>query len=142
MIATAQNAIELAQKILQHSVKKVIHITSNQRRLELEQSLKLSPTKYQFVELYQCAPTQVQFKTAENLIVFSPIQFDAFRKTNALKPIKRIFCIGTTTQKQVAQYFTKEIIVASKPSEKAMIQCLLNYFAKARTHLFFGLFNS
>lgn len=131
VIATGKNAIDLAQKILQYSVNEVLHITSNHRRLELEQSLHKTATQYQYLQLYLALPTQVQFRPTENLIVFSPLQFEAFRKNDNLMQIKRIFCIGATTQKQVAQYFSQEIIVATKPAEEAMIQCLIAYFESA-----------
>ena len=120
IIETADNAKELALKIVQNHSEKDFHFFSgNMRRNDLPEILTKNNISYNETMVYETALNIKKFESEfDGILFFSPSAVESFTTKNKLNSIA--FCIGNTTANEAKKY-TDSIIVASKPAIENVI---------------------
>lgn len=133
--ASAPHAAALADKILSDkNIKSVTHICSNRRRDELSERLKSSGVNVRDVVAYHTEFTPVRIESGYDAILFlSPSAVDSFLSVNSIHPAI-CFCIGQTTAHHAKQKGYQHTYIAATPSEDALVQELINHYAKTSAH--------
>jgi len=135
IIASAANANALADEILKHKdIKILTHICSNRRRDELSERLKSSGVNVRDVVAYHTEFTPVKIESGYDAILFfSPSAVDSFLSVNPFHQAT-CFCIGQTTANHAKQKGYQHTYIAAAPSEDALVQELINHYAKTTAH--------
>jgi len=126
IVETAENAKDLAQKIIQdHNEKQFHFFCGNKRREELPHLLRENNIQLSETVVYE---TSLNFKKFESdfdgILFFSPSAVQSFTKENKINSIA--FCIGETTVNEVKKH-SENVIIASKPSiENVIVKVVSN----------------
>jgi uroporphyrinogen-III synthase len=131
IVDTADNAGELAKKILEHNVKEIIFFCGNKRRDELPVILNEVGVIVNEVIVYETIETPV-FATDgfDGILFFSPGAVNSFFMMNKLEKKTVCFAIGQTTAKSIVD-FTEDnkIIVSTSPNQESMLAVIQTYFS-------------
>ena len=125
----APNSKELAALIVQNGEKEVIHITTTDRREELQNHLIDNKVKLHSFVCYDKYPIAKEFKNFDALLIFAPSQLDAFLSKNKITN-KNVFCIGPTT----ATYAISKGIAQAKFSKISSEAELVNFTIQHMTN--------
>lgn len=122
----ADNAKELALKIVKENSQKEFHFFSgNKRRDELPELLIENNIIYKETRVYETSLNPKQFESEfDGILFFSPSGVQSFIEKNQLKTTA--FCIGETTATEAKKH-TSKVIIASKPSIENVIVQVVNY---------------
>jgi len=126
ILEKAENARELAEKLIQDHSKKQFHFfCGNKRRDELPRLLKENDIQFSETVVYETGLNLKKFESDfDGILFFSPSGVQSFTKNNQLKT--SAFCIGETTASEVKKY-TNKIIVATKPTiENVIVKVVSN----------------
>jgi uroporphyrinogen-III synthase len=128
VIACAENAKKLGELIAtEHVAKSFLFISGKQRLNQLPKMLDEKNIRYQEVHVYETLLTKKKFnRNFDGVLFFSPTAVESYFHQNSLAN-GIAFCIGSTTAKS-AQKFTKNIIIANKPSiENVIVQVVKKF---------------
>ncbi len=116
----AENAKELAQKIIQdHSEKEFHFFCGNKRREELPELLREKDIQFSETTVYKTGLNPNKFESDfDGILFFSPSAVQSFTKKNIINTIA--FCIGETTANEVKKH-SENVIIASKPKIENVI---------------------
>jgi uroporphyrinogen-III synthase len=130
IIAAAKDAAALANLIVQqNAVNEVSFICGNRRRDELPKLLQANKITVDEIAVYKTELAGEPAKTKYAAVLFfSPSAAEAFFQTNKLPAKITCFCIGNTTAKTVREHCTNPIIIAAAPSQKDILNSLIQYF--------------
>jgi uroporphyrinogen-III synthase len=129
IIATAENASSLAQKIIEHGIKEIIFFCSIKRRDELPKILKDKDVNVREIPVYETIKTPVALtKDYDGILFFSPSAVTSFFSINQLNKKIICFAIGKTTADTIKQYTDNKIIVSESPSQEMMLETVNFYF--------------
>lgn len=134
IVGEANDATELANKIIAKGVKEIIFFCSNKRREELPAALNKANIKVHEVILYETAETPVTVdKDFDAVLFFSPSGVQSFFSANELNEHSVCFAIGRTTATSIATFTQNSIVKSTAPDPKKMVEELIEYFKKETT---------
>ena len=127
--ATAGNAHDLANRIMEDGIKELLFFCGNLRRPELPQALSAAGVTVHELVVYETLLTPVAAPTdVQAVLFFSPSAVESFFSLNQLNHDAVCFAIGNTTADSIAGFTNHKIVVSSKPAQEAMLQAVLSYF--------------
>jgi uroporphyrinogen-III synthase len=98
IIATAENALTLAKKIIEKNRKEIIFFCGNRRKDDLPLTLKNAGISVREIVVYETIPTPHKLENdLEGILFFSPSAVISFFSANLLKKNINCFSIGSTT---------------------------------------------
>lgn len=120
LMASANNARELALIIAKHHQNKEFHFFSgSKRRDELPDLLEENNIKYKETRVYETSLNPKKFDSEfDGIMFFSPSAVQSFTEFNNLS--STAFCIGNTTAAEAGKH-TDKIAVATKPTIENVI---------------------
>ena len=130
IIASAENAQRLGERLIDDGVGEVIFFCGNIRRDELPNKIRSEGGKMEEVVVYETEETpSILTKDYEGILFFSPSAVHAFFSSN--KPGKNtvLFAIGKTTEEAIRQHKGKKIVVASVSDKVEMARDAIDYLA-------------
>lgn len=134
IVGEANDATELANKIIAKGVKEIIFFCSNKRRKELPAALKKAHIKVHEVILYETSETPLGVdKDFDAVLFFSPSGVQSFFSANELNEHSVCFAIGRTTATSIATFTQNSIVKSTTPDPKKMVEELIEYFKQETT---------
>ena len=130
VIASAENAQRLGERLIDDGVEEVIFFCGNIRRDELPNKIRSEGGKMEEVVVYETEETpSILTKDYEGILFFSPSAVHAFFSSN--KPSKNtvLFAIVKTTEEAIRQHKGKKIVVASVSDKVEMARDAIDYLA-------------
>jgi uroporphyrinogen-III synthase len=129
--ATADNATELADEILENEeAEEIIFFCGNKRREELPGRLRKNNIEVTEIVVYET--TLIEHTVEKNyngILFFSPSAVESFFIKNKLPETTVVFAIGDTTAKTVHKYCTNKIITARHPGKDELMEQAIEYFS-------------
>ena len=128
IVAEADNATALAQKIIESGVTEVVYFCGNKRREELPTILKNAGVTVHEVVVYETIETPTIATTEiDAVLFFSPSAVQSFFSVNQLNDNTVCFAIGQTTADSVKDFSNNKIIAPESPSQEMMLASV-NFF--------------
>ncbi len=129
-IFTADNAEELSGRIIQSSVKSVLHVCGNLVLETLHERLKNAEIEYQQLIVYntRLLPQKVDSTLFDAILFFSPSGVESFFSSNEISEKTISVAIGKTTENTLKTRTENSIIIADKPSVEEMFDKLAKHF--------------
>jgi uroporphyrinogen-III synthase len=135
IIATAENAKDLAQKIIEQGVKEVVFFCGNKRKDELPEILKKSGIIVHEVIAYETLETpQIATENIDGVMFFSPSAVQSFFSINQLKKDTVCFAIGQTTADSITDFADNKVIISESPSQEMMLASVNFYFQNSNCY--------
>jgi uroporphyrinogen-III synthase len=130
VIITADNANDLAQKILLYKAKHVVFFCGDKRRDELPDILAQQNVNVQEVVLYHTKELPVKLQeNFDAVLFFSPSAANSFFTANRISDSTVFFSIGKTTAETIRSLsHNNEIVIAEQPSQASMLAAVKDYF--------------
>lgn len=129
IIATANDALSLATKMVEDKVQEASFVCGHQRRSELPDHLRKHGIKLQEIKLYHTQhsghPVKYVYKA---VLFFSPSAVESFFQTNILAESIPCFCIGDTTAAAARECTDNPIVIAEETSQESIAASVKEYF--------------
>lgn len=128
IVATAENAQRLGERLIDDGVNEVVFFCGNIRRDELPNKIRSEGGKIEEVVVYEIEETPSKLeKDYDGILFFSPSAVQAFFSSN--KPAKHtvLFAIGKTTAEAIKEYKGRNIVVANVTDKVEMAQDAIDY---------------
>ena len=130
---TANDATELAQKIIEDDVDQVIFFCGDKRRDELPALLREHEIEVIEIEVYETKSIPHKIDKAYNgILFFSPSAVESFFLNNKLQERTILFAIGNTTANEIKKYSRNEIVISDEPGKRNLVENAINFFNKNR----------
>lgn len=127
IMATAENAQRLGERLIDDGVNEVVFFCGNIRRDELPNKIRSEGGTIEEVIVYETEETPSKLtKEYDGILFFSPSAAHAFFSSN--KPAKHtvLFAIGKTTEEAIRQHKGRNIVVANVTDKVEMAQDAIN----------------
>jgi uroporphyrinogen-III synthase len=125
----ADNAAELAKKIIAKDVREIIFFCGNKRRDELPDLLGKAGVSVHEVVLYETLETPVVITSKlDGILFFSPSAAESFFSVNQLSDHTVCFAIGNTTAEAIRRFVRNKIITSESPGQEMMLSTVQFYF--------------
>jgi len=131
IVATAENAQRLGERLIDDGVKEAVFVCGNIRRDELPNKIRSEGGKAEELVVYETRETPtVLAKDYDGILFFSPSAVEAFYSQN--KPSKRtvLFAIGKTTEEAIKQHRSHRIVVANVTDKIGLAQQAIDYLSQ------------
>jgi uroporphyrinogen-III synthase len=129
IIAEANNATNLAQKIIESGVKEIVFVCGNKRRDELPVLLNKAGIEIHELTVYETTKTPIVIsEDFDAILFFSPSAVQSFFSVNQLKKNTACFAIGETTAGSISDVTNNRIIISKSPSQEEMLASVHFYF--------------
>ncbi|HYM95329.1 MAG TPA: uroporphyrinogen-III synthase [Chitinophagaceae bacterium] len=129
IVGQADNASDLAKKIIAQKTEEVIFFCGNKRRDELPSILKEAGVIVHEIAVYETLETpKVVTDDFDAILFFSPSAVQSFFSVNQLKKTTICFAIGKTTAENITNFTSNRIITSEFPSQEMLIASVQNYF--------------
>ncbi len=129
IVAIADNASGLSQKIIDSGVKEAVFFCGNKRRNDLPDTLKKSHVKLKEIIVYETAETSKPLtKNFDAVLFFSPSAVNSFFSANQLNKKTVCFAIGNTTAAAIESYTGNKIIASESPTQERVLAEVNFYF--------------
>ena len=130
IVATAENAQRLGERLIDDGVREVIFFCGNMRRNELPNKIRSEGGKVAEVVVYETeeTPTRVE-KEYDGILFFSPSAVHAFYSQNKHSKKTVLFAIGKTTEETIKQYKGHKIVVANETDKLEMVEKAVAYLS-------------
>jgi uroporphyrinogen-III synthase len=130
IIATADNAKLLAEKIIADNLSNEIYFfCGDKRRDELPELLHQHNIKINEVRVYTTLLLQHKIeKDYDGILFFSPSAVESFFQNNSLNNESILFAIGSTTADEVKKFSKNKIVLSDKPGKENLIEKAISYF--------------
>lgn len=129
IIGEAENAPELAKKIIEQKIEEIIFFCGDKRRDELPSLLQQAGTKVHEIIVYKTVETPiVAANDFDAILFFSPSSVKSFFSVNQIKRNTICFAIGQTTADSIADFTDNKIITSEFPSQEMIISSVNFYF--------------
>lgn len=132
IIATAENAQRLGERLIDDGIREVVFFCGNIRRDELPNKIRSEGGKVEEVVVYETEETPTKLERMyDGILFFSPSAVQAFFSQN--KPAKdtTLFAIGKTTAEAIRQHKGRKIVVANVTDKTEMARDAINYLSQA-----------
>ena len=130
IVASAENAQRLGERLIDDGVEEVVFFCGNIRRDELPNKIRSEGGIVDEVVVYETeeTPTALQ-REYDGILFFSPSAVHAFYSQN--KPSKNtvLFAIGKTTEEAIRQHKCHKIVVANVTVKAEMAQQAIDYLS-------------
>ena len=129
IVATAENAQRLGERLIDDGVKEVVFFCGNIRRDELPNKIRSEGGTVEEVVVYETEDTPTALtRDYDGILFFSPSAVNAFYSQN--KPGKNtvLFAIGKTTAEAIKQHKGRKVIVANVTDKVELAQEAIDYF--------------
>lgn len=125
---TAENAESLAEKIIQHSGKSVLHICGNLGLDRLEKRFENTGISYRKLIAYNTIlrPSKAETNSFDAVLFFSPSGVKSFFSANELPENVLCVAIGRTTAEALKLKTANKIIIPSAPTPEALFDAILS----------------
>ena len=131
--ATADNANELAMKIISDAPGKVTFFCGDKRRNELPLLLKNARIEVDELVVYKTNREEhTLLKEYDAILFFSPSAVTSFFSKNRTPSKTRIFVIGTTTAEAVGTFTQNPLIIARSPGKSNLVRDMIEYFSSKK----------
>lgn len=131
--ATADNASDLADIIIERKIKEVVFFCGDQRRDELPAKLKNEKISVEEVVVYKTNFTPRKLKkTYDGILFFSPSAVESFFSVNTIADDVTLFSIGDTTAHAIKEKASNKIVVAQKAGKEVLVKEMLMYYSKQK----------
>ena len=130
IVATAENAQRLGERLIDDGVNEVIFFCGNIRRDELPNKIRSEGGKIEEVVVYETEETPSKLtKDYDGILFFSPSAVHAFFSSN--KPAKHtvLFAIGKTTEEAIKQNKGRNIVVAHVTDKVELARDAIDYLS-------------
>lgn len=133
IVATAENAQRLGERLVDDNVKEVVFFCGNIRRNELPNKMRSDGGKVEEIVVYQTEETPSKLKREyDGILFFSPSAVSAFYKHNKPGKATVLFAIGKTTEETLRQHKAQKIIVANVTDKTEMTQQAIDYLSQEK----------
>jgi uroporphyrinogen-III synthase len=130
---TADNAGDLAERIIENGVNSVIFYCGDQRRNELPEKLADKNIKVEEIVVYETVATPHRIEIPyDGILFFSPSAVESFFSVNELANNVVLFAIGTTTAESIRKFSSNKIIQADLPGKDNLTEKAINYFITSK----------
>jgi uroporphyrinogen-III synthase len=132
IMATAENAQRLGERLIDDGIKEVVFFCGNIRRDELPNKIRSEGGKVEEVVVYETEETPTKLdKEYDGILFFSPSAVHAFYSQNKSSKNTTLFAIGKTTEEAIRQHKGYTIVVAKVTDKIAMAQEAIDYLSQA-----------
>jgi uroporphyrinogen-III synthase len=132
LIATADNAQQLGQRLIDDGVRDVVFFCGNIRRDELPNKIRSEGGDMEEVVVYETEELPEKLtKDYDGILFFSPSAVQAFYQHNQPAKHTVLFAIGKTTAEALRQNKGRHIVVAHKTDKIAMAEEAIAYLLAA-----------
>jgi len=130
---TANDATELAQKIIDDDIDDVIFFCGDKRRDELPALLRDKEIEVTEIEVYETKFIRHKIhKTYDGILFFSPSAVESFFSNNKLQERTILFAIGNTTANEIKKYSSNKIVIGDEPGKRNLVEKAINFFNNNR----------
>ncbi len=134
IVAMADNASKLAEKIIKNKCKNVVFFCGNKARYELPDKLIKAKIAVQKIVVYNTVVTSAKMTKFYNAILFfSPSGVDSFLTENEFPTRTVLFAIGDTTADALKEVTRNRIIISSVPSKENMVELVVDFFEQSES---------
>lgn len=129
----APNAARLASKIADTNPTHVNFFCGENHLPDLPNLLRSRHLSVDEIIVYRTVPKSIKIdKPYDVVLLFSPSGVKSFLERNTPDTNKVYFCIGETTAQSIPKTATfKKIITSPHPTQKSMIESVVNYYSYA-----------
>jgi len=133
---TANDATELAYKIIEDDVNEVIFFCGDKRRDELPALLREHEIEVIEIEVYETKsiPHKID-KSYNGILFFSPSAVESFFLNNKLQERTILFAIGHTTANEIKKYSGNTIVISDEPGKANLVQQSIKFFNEHRVDI-------
>lgn len=130
IIATANNAAELAEKIIANkSDEEVYFFCSDKKRDELPALLQENNIAVNEIEVYTTTILHhIIQKKYDAILFFSPSAVEGFFTKNDIDERTILFAIGNTTANEIKKFSKNEVVINDEPGKKKLLDKTIEYF--------------
>ncbi|WP_121352567.1 uroporphyrinogen-III synthase [Flavisolibacter nicotianae] len=133
LVATAENAQRLGERLIDDGRKDVIFFCGNKRRDELPNKMRSEGGKAEEIVVYETQETSSKLvKEYDGILFFSPSAVQAFYRQNQPAKNTVLFAIGKTTEEALQQQKAKKIVVAHVTDKVEMTQQAIRYLSQQK----------
>ncbi len=134
IIATAENAQRLGERMIDDGVKDIVFFCGNIRRDELPNKFRSEGGTVEEVVVYETVEkSPLLNKEYDGILFFSPSAVNSFFKDNKVPRQTELFAIGKTTAETLRQFANKKIIVGNAADKKELAKQAIAYFSNQKT---------
>jgi uroporphyrinogen-III synthase len=129
IVATAENAARLGERLIDDGVQDIVFFCGNIRRDELPNKMRSEKIGIEELVVYETHETpSVLTRDYDGILFFSPSAVQAFFSVN--KPSGRtvLFAIGKTTAEAIRQHWSSKMIVAHATGKADLAREAIAYF--------------
>lgn len=129
IIATAENAQRLGERLIDDGVDNILFFCGNIRRDELPNKIRSEGGRVEEVVVYQTDETPEKLeKEYDGVLFFSPSAVQSFFSVNKLPKQTVCFAIGRTTADAIRQHTQNKIIIGKEPSKEELVYQAIDHF--------------
>ena len=130
LVATAEDAGRLAERLIDDEVKNAVFFCGNRRRDELPNKLRSEGGQVEEVVVYETEETPVPLqKEYDGIMFFSPSAVQAFYQNNKPGKGTKLFAIGKTTAEALKEKKANNIIVGYETNKAALARLAVETLA-------------
>lgn len=134
-LISANNATQLADKVLNDQVKEIVFFCGDIRRNELPDALKKKNIQLHEVVVYNTIETPTTIEGLwDGILFFSPSAVRSFFTANRITAKTICFAIGETTATSISKYTTNKIIQSKTPDPLNIIKEVAVFFKTLSEH--------
>jgi uroporphyrinogen-III synthase len=134
IVASAENAQRLGERLIDDGVKEIVFFCGNIRRDELPNKIRSEKGQVEEVVVYETEETPTRLERAyDGILFFSPSAVHAFYSQNRPAKSTTLFAIGKTTEEAIRQHKSHKIVVANVTDKIEMAQQAIDYLSQT-TH--------
>ncbi len=132
IVATAENAQRLGERLIDDGVEKILFFCGNIRRDELPNKIRSEGGEVEEIIVYETAeqPTRL-LKEYDGILFFSPSAVNSFFKNNKAAQRTHLFAIGKTTADTLRPFANRKIIVANASDKEELTRQAIDYLSNA-----------
>lgn len=130
---TGENAVRLAEQLVDDGVKEAVFFCGNIRRDELPNKIRSEGGRVEELVVYETVELSPAItREYDGILFFSPSAVRSFFKTNKAPRKTELFAIGKTTAETLRPFANKKIIVANATDKAELAQQAIEYFRHSR----------
>jgi len=131
IIATAENAQRLGERLVDDGVNEVVFFCGNIRRDELPNKIRSEGGKVEEVVVYQTEETPKKLtKEYDGILFFSPSAVQAFFSSNKCSKHTVLFAIGKTTEEAIRKHKAGKVVVGHVTDKVELAQQAIDYLGQ------------
>lgn len=131
---TAENARQLAEKILENTrIKSITFFCGDRRRDELPGKLTSNGVNVEEIVVYKTIETsKIITREYDAILFYSPSAVKSFFTKNNIPDTTRLFAIGSTTANPLKHFTQLPVIIAKTPGKENLVKLAIHHFSKSK----------